>query len=84
MQNYSFDGKNSAQVNVERPTAKVLREAWEDLTQAQQELVEAQGQVPNYTGQWDNADYTRDQEQTVIVASNAFEDALVASVRARR
>ena len=83
MRDYSFDGKNAQHANVERPTAMALREAWEDLMLAQQELDEAQKKVPSYTAQWVNADYTRNQEQTFIVASNAFEDALVASVRAK-
>lgn len=80
---YAFDGENAEKAHVERPTAKALREAWEDLLLAQKELAEAQEKVPSYTGQWNDADYTRDEEQTLIVASNAFEDALVASVRAK-
>lgn len=80
---FSFDGEKQAEAQTERPTAKALREAWEDVVLAQKELDNATGRVPRYTAQWDNADYIRDEEQTLIIASNAFEDALVASVLAR-
>lgn len=83
MQNYSFDGANCSNTNIELPTAKALREALHDLMLAQKKLDDAEKNVPDYTAQWDNADYTRNEAQTLIVASNAFEDALVASVQSR-
>ncbi len=80
---YSFDRENSAHCQTERPTAVALREALEDMHAALQAYKTAQQAVPNYTGQWCRADYVRDEEQTLIAASHAFEDALVASVLAR-
>lgn len=82
LRDYSFDGTNEQPLQVERATAKALRQAWQDLMQAKHDLAEAQENIPSYTGQWDNADYVRNEQQTFIVASNAFEDALVASARA--
>ena len=81
--NYSFDGENAANRQTERFTAKAYREALEDLLLAKTNLENAQAKVPNYTGQWNDADYTRDEEQTLIAASHVFEDAMVASVMAR-
>lgn len=83
LRDYSFDGENAGKQQTERPTAKAYREAFEDLVLAKAQLEEAQSKVPSYTAQWDDADYTRDEEQTFIAASHAFEDAMVASVLAR-
>ena len=80
---YSFDRENVALSQKERPTALALREAFEDLQAARQAYEKAYENIPNYTGQWNNSDYVRDEEQTMIAASHAFEDALVASVLAR-
>ncbi len=76
---YSFDRETKGNSQTERPTAMALREAFEDVQKARL----AYEEVPNYTGQWRYADYVRDEEQTLIAASHAFEDAVVASVLAR-
>lgn len=83
LRNYSLGGDNAANRQTERLTAQAYREAFEDLLLAKTNLENAQAKEPNYTGQWDNADYTRDEEQTLIAASHVFEDAMVASVMAR-
>ena len=80
---YSFDRENSANSQEERPTAVALREAFVDLQAAREAYENAYENIPNYTGQWNNSDYVRDEEQTLIAASHAFEDALVSSVLAR-
>lgn len=80
---YSFDRENSANSQKERPTALALREAFEDVQTARQAYDKAREEIPSYTGQWGDADYVRDEEQTLIAASHAFEDAVVASVLAR-
>ena len=85
--NYAFDGEHSTNPQTERLTAKAFREALEDLLLAKTNLDDIRAKVPNLqrtgTGQWNDADYTRDEEQTLIAASHVFEDAMVASVMAR-
>ncbi len=65
----------------ERTSAKNLRMALFDLLQAQKDLQEAEENIPSYTAQWSEEDYVRDQQQTLIAASHAFEQALIASVK---
>lgn len=60
-----------------------LRHAFEDLQTAKALLEQAEESIPNYTGQWSDSDYVANEKQTVIAASHAFEDAVVASVLAR-
>lgn len=87
LSNYSLDGDNAANRQTERLTAQAYREAFEDLLLAKTNLDEMRARVPdlqrNGKGYWDDADYTRDEEQTLIAASHVFEDAMVASVMAR-
>lgn len=78
---FSFRGESTPVV--ERDTALALRQAFEDLQLAQTLLAQAQENIPSYTGQWNHADYVTNEMQTVVAASHAFEDALVASVLAR-
>lgn len=78
---YSFDCEHKTP-KVERSTALALRNAFEDLLTAKKDLKKAMSEVPDYTGQWDDEDYYRNEAETLSAASNAFEDAVRASVAA--
>ena len=66
-----------------RPTALDLSTAFSAMLNANRDLAEAELNVPDYTGQWSTADYTAEAREAFNRATDAFEDAVVASVYAR-
>ena len=80
---YSFEVEPEVPLSTERANALGLRHALEDLLTARLAYEQALQNVPRYTAQWNSVDYVRNEEQTLIAASHAFEDAVVASVLGR-
>jgi hypothetical protein len=65
-----------------RRTANDLADALNRLILAQKELKKKKKSVPLYTGQWSDDQYYKDEQQEVNDAANAFEDAIVNSIKA--
>lgn len=64
-----------------RASAQALYEAHLSLHEAQQALDAARARVPSYTGQMNAIDYYGDEQEALNRAVDAFEGALVVSVR---
>ena len=66
-----------------RATSLALYHAFSALQEATAALEKAEKGVPSYTAQWNPIDYYGAEEEAHNRAIDAFEDALVASVRIR-
>ena len=61
-----------------RPEALALAVALRNLNAADEALQQAKRDVPSYTGQWSDADYVADEQETYNRAVDAYADAMKA------
>jgi len=76
---FGFGGKDPVPA---RGTAMALAQMHIFLVQATEKLAQARQEVPSYTGQWSDSDYTAEAQEEFNRAADKFEQAVVATAAA--